>query len=316
MKLTSSRVYSICIILTIVGSIGVLSLIRNRTRGQKTASAANSPIILGKETRTPRACSPSVEPTSDRNRIASYNGVSFSYPVSLASEVESEIKPASILVSESDKPEGVVPAHTAFTFKGSYGSLHKSSFFRPEISVYNIQQYKQALAVSTAYVQSLEGDVQSLKAILDERPTSLEREVPFLPFGTDATQSFVSRMRYIDFKNGQGLVYLTQFNIEPSLVNNQGLTYVFQGLTDDGLYYVSARFPVTLSFLPPGYHSRSFGEYSVSRFYGSDQKSNQENYKLYLETIKRKLVDLPPETFQPNLRSVENLIGSLCVTPK
>jgi hypothetical protein len=316
MKITSSTVYSISILLVIAISIGVAGLIRVRSRGPQAIAKTDSPTFRNEVSKTQRTCGASVDTTPNGNRIVSYNGVSFDYPVSLASEVESEIKPASFLISETDKPEGVVPAHTAFTFKGSYGSRHKSSFFTPEIDVYNIQHYKQALAVSTAYVQSLESDLQSLKAILDGRPPSLEREVPFLPFGTDATQAFVSNLKYVDFKNGRGLVFLTQFNIEPSLVNNQGLTYVFQGLTDDGLNYVSARFPVTLSFLPPDYQSKGFGEYSVSAFYGRDQKSNDDNYKLYLETIKRRLDGLPTQTFQPNLKSVENLIGSLCVTPE
>jgi hypothetical protein len=270
-------------------------------------------IVSGLEIRAQRPCT--VGPTPKGNKLASYNGVSFRYPVALASEVKYETKPEAVLVGETDKPDGVVPAHTAFTFKGSYGSRHESSFFTPEISIYPIQKYKQALAVSPAYVQSLERDMQSLKAILDARPASLEREVPFLPFGTDATQAFISHLKYIDFKNGRGLIFLTQFNIEPSLVNNQGLTYIFQGLTDDGLYYVSARFPVTLPFLPSGYQSKDFEKYSLSLFYGSDQKSNQENYKLYLETIKRRLVNLPAKTFQPNLTSVDNLISSLCVMP-
>ena len=50
-------------------------------------------------------------------------------------------------------------------------------------------------------------------------------------------------------------MFLTQFNIEPSLINNQGVVYTFQRLTDDGLHYVSARFPVAVSFLPPSYES-------------------------------------------------------------
>lgn len=301
MKLTSSTVSCVWLVLVIVSSINI---------------AASSPVIRIEESTAQPPCAASVGPTSNGNKIASYNGVSFTYSPSLASEVESETKPASLLVSETDKPDGVVPAHTAFTFKGPYGSRHKSSFFTPEISIYNIQQYKEALTASTAYVQTLETDVQSLKAILATRPASLEPEVPFLPFGIDANQAFVSHLRYINFKNGRGLIFLTQFNIEPSLVNNQGLTYVFQGFTDDGLYYVSARFPVTLSFLPPGYRSKSFGKYSVSKFYGSDQKSNQANYKSYLKTIERKLADLQPTTFRPNLTAIENVVTSLCVMPK
>jgi hypothetical protein len=241
--------------------------------------------------------------------------VSFTYPGSVASEIKTEIKPESRLTGETDKPEGVVPTHLAFILQGSYATRQKSSYFTPEVSIYSINKYKDALALSNAYVQSLEKDIQSLKAILAERPVSLEGEIPFLPFGTDATQAFHSHLKYTNFKNGQGLIFLTQFNIEPSLVNSQGLIYTFQGLTDDGLYYVSARFPVTAPSLPSSYEATTFENYTLNMFYGEDKKSNEENYKSYLAKIKRKLDDLPSERFEPKLTLLERLISSLCVAP-
>jgi hypothetical protein len=301
-------------------SISVAGVIRRHRNDSQEAAVMVNSSVHNKGAMTQRTCASSqptfntdLGATIDGDRRATYKGASFTYPASLASAIECEIKAESRLTGETDKPEGVVPAHTAFTFQGPYATRHKSSYFTPEISIYSIGKYKDALALSNSYLQSLEEDIQSLKTILAERRPSLEGKIPFLPFGTDATQAFHSHLKYIDFKDGKGLMFLTQFNIEPSLVNNQGLIYIFQGLTDDGLYYVSARFPVTEQSLPPTYEADRFESYTRDMFYGRDKKRNEENYKSYLAGIKRKLEDLSSDRFEPNLTLLEKLISSLCV---
>jgi hypothetical protein len=320
----SAIYFVIMLALTIATLFTVRGGLRNRNANRETDGTANSKAVLNKEVVTQRVFAPlqspscvNVEETTDGSKTVRYEGVGFAYHTSLASEIKSEIKLASPLTGETDKPEGVVPAHTSFTLIGSYASQHTSSYFAPEISIYPILKYKDALALSNNYVQSLEKDIQSLKAMLAEHPASPEKEIPFLPFGIDAMQSLHSHVKYINFKNGRGIMFLTQFNIEPSLINNQGLVYTFQGLTDDGLNYVSARFPVTVPFLPPSYEPGTFENYTLpTDFYGKDKVSNEENYKNYLTKITRKLDELPSDKFEPRLTLLENLIRSLCIGTK
>lgn len=47
--------------------------------------------------------------------------------------------------------------------------------------------------------------------------------------------------------DGGGIRYLTQFGQAAGLITNPELFYTFQGLTDDGAYYVAAVFPVAQS---------------------------------------------------------------------
>jgi hypothetical protein len=320
----SRPLYFVITILAVLTSISVTAVIRYRyrTAGQEIASISNSHVVHP-EAMTQPVCAPPQPPfsadreaTIDDYRMTTYKGVSFNYPASLASGIEFQIRAESRLSGETDKPEGVVPSHLAFTFQGPYATRHKSSYFTPEVSIYSVSKYKDALALSNAYVQSLEEDIQSLKVILAERrPSPPKGEIPFLPFGTDATQAFHSHLKYIDFKNGRGLLFLTQFNIEPSLVNNQGLIYTFQGLTDDGHYYVSARFPVTAPSLPPSYEANKFENYSLRMFYGRDRKANEQKYESYLARIERELDDLPSDRFEPSLSLFDKLISSLCVMP-
>lgn len=242
-----------------------------------------------------------------------FQGTSFAYNESLASEVKAEVISASALKDETDKPEGVEPEHVAFIFMGAYASRHVSSFFSPRLQIYSIAEYKKALALSPQYVRQLEDDIQTLKTKLAERPASWDREIPFLPFGMDASEAFQGKIKYLDFKSGKGILFLTQYNIEPALINNQGLSYIFQGLTDDGLYYISAHFPVNAPFLPEDYDVTKLENYTLPVFYSRNRESNEKKYRAYLNKIAHKLEELPPNKYEPDLTLIDELVQSLDV---
>jgi hypothetical protein len=249
------------------------------------------------------------------SRRATYRGVSFDYSASLASEIKAETIPAYALNYETDKPDNAVPEHIVFKFAGSYASRHTSSSFSPRIAIYPIEGYKKALAKSQSYVQQFEADIQRLKRILSQKAGAWDGEIPLLPFGS-ASQEFHARVKYLNFQNGSGVMFLTQYNIEPALINNQGLTYAFQGITDDGTYYVSATFPVTVPFLPENYSTMNTEDYNLippKSYQGYEYESYQKSYKSYLDKVINKLESLPSENYQPDLVILENLIHSLDV---
>jgi hypothetical protein len=307
---------------TIISGVNVM----NRNASHVAIADLTNPGAVAEEAHdAPRSLCAPLAPSPDDNggesirekKTADYHGISFAYPTALTPEIKAEIKPASPLEGETDKPEGVVPEHISFSFSGAYASKHASSYFKPEISIYSIPKYRDALALSSVYVQSLNHEINSLKVILARHSLPPGKDIPFMPFGIDASQAFHARIKYLDFRNGKGIIFLTQFNIEPSLINNQGLLYTFQGLTDDGLYYVSARFPVTAPFLPPSYESDTFENYTLpAYFYSEHRESNEKSYKIYLAQAVRKLEELPQNQFQPNLALSEELIRSLCIDVK
>ena len=59
----------------------------------------------------------------------------------------------------------------------------------------------------------------------------------------NAVQQMHTRVEYVQFKGGEGVSYLAQYAQGPVPVNNGELFYTFQGLTDDGEFYVSAILP-------------------------------------------------------------------------
>lgn len=256
------------------------------------------------------------------NSVA-YEGVSFSYHPSLASEVRAEtVPPSPALAEPQSKLEGVPTEHLAFTL---VPRQHESTFWgKPEIYVWRLADYERALAATEIYAGLSRESVATLKAILSERPSpsALKKmlagrespethDIPFLPLFS-GKQAFRARVRYVNFRNGTGVMFLTQHNNETSLINNQGLAYVFQGLTNDGRYAVAAVFPVAAPFLPPDFEAERAGDFvRPDDFYLLLNESKE--YQAYLKTVVPRLEALPPGNYTPNLTLFEELIRSLNV---
>jgi hypothetical protein len=251
----------------------------------------------------------------------SYKGISFSFNPSLGSQVEAKtVPPQPDLEDKQAKLEGIPVEHHSFTF---VGSKHESTFWQlPEIDVFRLADYQKGLNAAPIYSQGATETVRLLKIILSKQPKPLalkqllaqqkyldKNDMPLLVL-LDAKQAFHVRLKYIDFVNGKGVLFLTQYNIETSLINNQGLAYVFQGLTNDNVHAVSAVFPVSASFLPEDFAPTSAKEYKPSKnFYLLPNESRQ--YQSYLKTVRPRLEQLPSEKFTPNLNLIEALIASL-----
>lgn len=196
---------------------------------------------------------------------ASLGGVSFNYDASLASDAKGEVAPAVVC----GKPGDVLPVHLAFTLKG-YPKPHASPFMQPpEIQIFPVAEYRRALAAcekdmaavteppADYYVSDFDAQLRTLKALNVARPAPRtlrawlrkhrgrdhwEGRMPFVPM-YDVGEALRAKVSYIDFRGGHGVAFVTQYMMEDTLVSNQALAYVFQGLTDDGNYYVSAAFP-------------------------------------------------------------------------
>jgi hypothetical protein len=269
-------------------------------------------------------------------RALAYKGISFTFDPSLASEVRPETIPA----STEGKPSDIWPEHSGFTLVG-YPRPQSLSENDPHIRVFSLGKFREAFAIATKeYAKSLvqpaqaedwtidfDSEVRDLKSLLAAKPAkaNLNRflvrlrqdngcgpSMPFLPMW-EACQAFIARPRYVKFRNGVGVLFLTQMNVsETSQVTNRGLEYAFQGITNDGQSYIYAEFSVAAPFLPKG------DEPAV-------QAWNQKNYLLshkspqyqkYVRPIVAKLEALPSEQFKPNLTLLEALISSMEVQTK
>jgi hypothetical protein len=129
----------------------------------------------------------------------------------------------------------------------------------------------------------------------------------------DAGEAVRAKVGYLDFRNGAGVAFVTQYTFEDTLISNQALAYVFQGLTSDGEYYVSAAFPVAAPFLPPDYSDDEAARHGLRFLGGRPTPAFRRKYKAYLAATTRRLEALAPGQYRPALAPLDALLRSLHV---
>jgi len=256
--------------------------------------------------------------------VVAYRGVTFIYGAELASAVIAEKRSASPLECDTDKPDGIHPEYIAFIFKGTYAADHdghlqkydslenESSFFSPpEIGIYPVEGYKQAFSVSKDMVAWTEKQVKSLRKLSSQRIASFAREIPVLPW-IEPSPDFQTRVKRLAFASGRGIFFLTHYNPDGyALINNQGMGYLFQGLTSDGRYYISGLFPVRAQFLPKDRSVEEADGFDPVKEYRPGDTAFKKKYAVYRASVVKRLKDLSANRYDPDLTSFEKLIGSL-----
>ena len=91
--------------------------------------------------------------------------------------------------------------------------------------------------------------VDVLSALLKKGTPAVKGEIPILP-PADAGQILKARVKLLRFHGGKGFAFLTTYAQDINPVVNDALFYTFQGLTDDGRYWVAVYYPVAASVLP------------------------------------------------------------------
>ena len=260
---------------------------------------------------TPAAPAAAATARGAAKKTVTHGGVSLSFDTALAAEVRAATAPAVVLQAETDKPEGVWPEHTAFTFHKAPAEKPGPDFSNPSVRVGRVDEYRRAVAVSKSLTGELDAAVERLRDLLRRQPRALAEDVPALDF-PDATEAFHAHVRYLKFARGSGVAYLTQAQQEPSIINNAQMTYEFRGLTDDGRHYVHASFPAAAPFLPASHDGMTHDGYTLpDYFYGDREEENAAAYRAYVERVKARLEALSPDGFTPSLRLVDEMLSSL-----
>jgi hypothetical protein len=240
-------------------------------------------------------------------RTAAHGGVSIAYDSALAREVRGETIAAAPLDLPSDKPDGVYPEHVAFKLVGVEGAP-ANSYKEAVVRVCPVADYMRAFSVSPRYVRDARRTLHELRSLIRRRPAALKGNVPMLPF-PDGTEVFHARVRYLRFRGGSGVAFLTQGTQEEELINTQHTSYEFRGLTDDGRFYVSAEFPVGAPPIAASREAAPHYGYTPELILGDGPA--RRRYAAYVKGVTRRLERLRPEQFRPDLRLYDELLSSL-----
>jgi hypothetical protein len=161
----------------------------------------------------------------------------------------------------------------------------------PQIFLFTVKD----LAMNDTAAQA----AQELKALLQSQQEG--KTLPFLPLTTEVQQMH-AQVKILDFTNGKGVRFLTQYANGMSPINNQQIFYTFQGLTNDGKYYVAAVLPVYLNGLP----SYPTDTSNLPQEFTSD-------YATYVASTVNQLNLLPDSDYAPALGRLDALVQSIQV---
>ena len=193
----------------------------------------------------------------------------------------------------------------------------------PEFTVYTLENYPlQSLVEPRMFVLRVNDEealnnytaknIANLRQILQNKPdlgaypiAGVNQPPYYVPWlvPIHATPIMHAQIEYLDFQNGIGLRYLTQYAQALSVVNNQELCYTFQGLTQDGKYHIIAVLPVNYPDLLAGPHDAPNGDPSVW--------DNAEKNLQYLQKTVQMLDEGQPSSFTPNLTKLDAMIRSI-----
>ena len=219
----------------------------------------------------------------------SYGGVSFSVDPLLANNVTPRTVPANTPPQDNAPWDAANPEYIQFKLSG-YPLT--GTDFEPILEVYPVMEYEN---VNAAAIEKID----SLRQFLKDKPTNPEN-IPFLPT-LNAGQMLHAGVAYLNFKNGSGVRYLTQYGQSFLPINNKSMFYTFQGITNDDMYYVSAIFPLSHPDLPA----------DGSQVPSGDYQTFADNFPKYILEMETTLSNANVLDFTPNLATLDALIQSL-----
>ncbi len=264
-----------------------LQLEQTRVALQQTQIAIDN---LAQKTASPEPATATTEPTEQAALPdVSYEGISFSFDDGITVSVSSAIIPGQNM-GEDYMPGETYPTYGEFRFNDYVIADH---FHTPAINIYPVAEYRSISAAASDVIDTLQWT-------LANHPSggSLSN-LPFLPIW-NAAQMFSARVTYFNSQNGSGVRYLTMYGQAVYPVDNQNLFYTYQGLTDDGQYYIAAVLPVTNMGLP------NDGATTVDDWYEFDQ-----NWNAYIVGTLQWLNGQDANYFFPSLTSLDEMMASL-----
>jgi hypothetical protein len=182
----------------------------------------------------------------------------------------------------------IAPQHTRITLQGYPISNH---IMKPQIFIYPVAELGK--------VNEAAGLMASdLQILLKER--QLGRYLPLLPL-FNASQAMHTHVEYLDFMTGHGVRFLIQLDQGPVPINNYEIFYSFQGITSDGVYYVSALLPVNHPELPPTMQFREL------------QTVESEHFFAYMAKTVSWLEEQDDNSFNPDLAKLDAFIAAIDV---
>jgi hypothetical protein len=261
----------------------VATIVAGTLQAATDAAATSAAQITSTPTITPTA---TASPTPQALAV-NYANIQLAIPSNLANGT-TDVTTTDIEPPYINPSAGQMPQHTKIILNGY---PVQGASWQPQIIVFNAGQYAR-------YTDSTQHIISGLRSMHYQHGQPLPEGLPSGQFNAD--------VQSINFANGNGIRYLTQFDESPLPANNRELFYYFHGITNDGNYYVQVVLPIQAPFLASDNNPNSPLPRNGIPFHG-DQS--------YFNAIEQQLNATPPNQFSPSLTSLDALVQSITISP-
>jgi hypothetical protein len=218
---------------------------------------------------------------ADKNRVLKNVSVTV-IPGSLAKTIHVKVIPRA--ANNHDEPPFMngEPEHFRVQFDNDTLSDY-SNFGERQLLVYPLAHYGALFKgkEKTAF----DKDIAQLQAVIAKKSDGGMKHLPILP-AVESSQVFHSHVKHLLFKKGKGVAFLSCYAQDDTPINNGDFFYTYQGLSDDGKYYVSLFVPVQAKSLPKDMPSKKATTF---------------------------LNNLPSNGFTPNLDEIDKMIQTISI---
>lgn len=135
-----------------------------------------------------------------------------------------------------------MPAHLRFDLGTCYG---EPGMFDAALRVFPVADYRRIVDDGRKPGTHMDQQFDALRRWIDGKPDAVANW-PMIPF-LDMSPQFTVQRRALRFRGGHGIRVVTQFVPDVGFANSRIVSYVFQGLSDDGRTFVLLTVPLTLT---------------------------------------------------------------------
>ncbi len=228
-------------------------------------------------------------------------------PPCMAANATGTLVPA-VPYDEFNGPMEYYPENRKIAFLGyplSGGFFEANGSDHGGLTIYPIADF---VAMNQAAISPI---VTNMQILLADKPAA-PQSIPFLPV-FNAAQVFKAQVKYLDFQNGQGVRFLTEYAQYYAPINNDDLFYAYQGITADGKYWVSAILPINAAYLQEAYDSVNVPDGGIPAP-AMDDPNYGNAMEAYYIVMLDKLNTTPDASFTPGLDCLDQFIQSLQIS--
>jgi uncharacterized protein YgiM (DUF1202 family) len=252
-------------------------------------------------TATPDAAAPAQQPEAPPTPVPSNLPQSVNInAAALSDKVAAITLPAQNGDPGAPNMGGAMPSHVRISFGGEQLTTDFVDPNQRQILIIPVQDYLDRFAADADMQKQAQSRIDALQALIKARTTKASDEIPVVP-AFNAAQVFRSKVKYINFKGGSGVRFVTTYAQDVMPITNSDVFYTFQGLTNDGKYYVAAYIPVDTKVLTE----------SRDKVQQKELDETVKDFDAYLKRVTTALERQPSNGYTPNLDSVDNVVKSI-----